>query len=432
MKKLLLILLASAVLTACSSPVPENDSYLKLSVSGVPALIELPDSKVIEEKIFDDCNSNSHYRKNSWYEGLKSEITKVKEDPLYSFLGGSKLGRLCLSSDEKIVIGLYSFDLARSGFVFRYDIDNNELEIAKFLDEKVVRDADSFYGFGEKKGDIIPVFAGTGNGGCVSKVEYDYNYVKNTLDKRRRCTGCNELNDAGEKVIQEEACTLYATKSTDELPETSLVGLVEELVEKKKEDSKYDENYTDTEERTADDGRKYTVSFLNELPASKVMEERPFDGCGEKEKYQGHSWFTALESGIEEVKKRGEYIPLEGANISELCLSLDKKIVIGFYAEQYCASGFVFRYDVDVNEVEVAKFLDDVRLGCTSTFSEFGKRNGPIIPVTSVFGDAGFTSKMEYDYDFTKNTLKERRVCQGHWIEEPGKEGVYTETCEDL
>lgn len=187
------------------------------------------------------------------------------------------------------------------------------------------------------------------------------------------------------------------------------------------------------------DGKTASVGFLKELPASKVIEERPFDGCGDEGTYKVRPWFAPLSEQLKEISEKPEYAPLKGYGINRLCQSLDQKIVIGIYSQEYCGSGFVFRYDIEEDLVEVARFLDEYQIKCHETFHEFGKRNGGTIPVTGVFGDAGCKGEVEFDYDFTANTLKKRKICFGcinysemseEEITDPNTEPVYDEECE--
>jgi hypothetical protein len=196
-------------------------------------------------------------------------------------------------------------------------------------------------------------------------------------------------------------------------------------------------------------GKTVTTAFLKELPDSKPITVRAFNECGSDEDYRGYPWYNLLKTNLHEMARQPEYINLSFYRhnpdppklpIVDMCLSLDQKFAIGIYGVDYCDSGFVFRYNIDEDLIEVAKYLDDYRIGCKASLSEFGKREGNIIPVKSFFGDAGFISHGTWEYDFTKNTLKLKEICHGsHSFEDKNGDGTidendeqtYDETCEN-
>ncbi len=253
------------------------------------------------------------------------------------------------------------------------------------------------------------------------------------------------------KIISILAASIFlsACSSVDLVEETPAnedlsheVDITEEVLNKTSDDEVLTEELEDYIYYKEEEGIKgvMKVPFLKELPDSKVIEERPFDSCGEEEKYKESPWFDPLVAHLKEVSQKPEYKELGGSKIEALCLSSDGEIIIGMYSYEYCSSGFVFRYDVNEDLVEVAKFLDEYRIGCQDSFYEFGKRQGSIIPIKAVFGDAGCKSDSDFDYDFTKNTLKKRKACWGCYnsvdTDGDGKlnleaEPVYEVNCEE-
>ena len=163
-----------------------------------------------------------------------------------------------------------------------------------------------------------------------------------------------------------------------------------------------------------------TAAFLKELPDSKVIAGREFDECGDEEKYKEYAWYDSLKTNLHETAQKSEYInlsfykhsiPFSPSSISEMCLSSDGKFVIGLYGVDYCNLGLVFRYDTEEDLVEVAKLLDDYRIGCHTGLRKFWKSNGVVIPISAIDGDGGCRFTASYDYNFTTNTLKKRWSC---------------------
>ena len=125
-------------------------------------------------------------------------------NPTLDDLAKENHGEGCLSKDGSafafVIPGIYMGD---GNHVLRYDISGNILEEAQKINENMEdrsRWIDPPTSFGKMVGNVIKMKGGSGDAGCWSKTEFDYNIVENKIKMTRRCAQCE-----GEK----EQCSAY-------------------------------------------------------------------------------------------------------------------------------------------------------------------------------------------------------------------------------
>ncbi|MEI8229937.1 MAG: S-layer homology domain-containing protein [Candidatus Peregrinibacteria bacterium] len=135
-----------------------------------------------------------------------------------------------------------------------------------------------------------------------------------------------------------------------------------------------------------------------------------FDSCASVISYARHSWYPAfLRSSI-----AGGMPPDVNGVISfgQGCLSLDGKTFLALWSGGYCGGTKLLRYDVTADRIDVAKNVFDQPC---AQFDEFGKRRGPIIPITGAAGDAGCSSKFFFVFDLLKNEVRLTKTESKCW-----------------
>ena len=144
-----------------------------------------------------------------------------------------------------------------------------------------------------------------------------------------------------------------------------------------------------------------------------------FDGCGKMSKYAGKDWYSSFTNSV-------AYLVAQGYNneVQEMCYSSNDNLVIGLVSGDYCAVGKAFKYETDTKKLAVASFTN-VGEGCYGQMTEFGKRSGNIIPITGVFGDAGYAATYYYDYNFISNKITLKK-SYGYNADEGEDSGEWT------
>lgn len=143
--------------------------------------------------------------------------------------------------------------------------------------------------------------------------------------------------------------------------------------------------------------------------------EIAFDGCGEVKKYKNYAWFEDLTDKYNALglTKYGKKMFLDGEvagekSVEEMCFAKNGRVAVLISSGSYCDSGYIYRYFTESGALEQAKIKLEGE--CNSTFSEFLKRKGNIIPVKAGLGDAGCMAEDYFDYDFIKNTLTKKKT----------------------
>lgn len=168
-----------------------------------------------------------------------------------------------------------------------------------------------------------------------------------------------------------------------------------------------------------DDGN----SITQEIAINYIYDgegEIAFDGCGDSTKYKDYVWFDDFADRYNKLglTKYGKKMFLDGVTgegevagekvIEEMCFAKNGRVAVLISSGSYCDSGYIYRYFTETGTLEQAKMKLEGE--CNSTFSEFLKRKGNIIPVKAGTGDAGCMMEDYFDYDFIKNTLTKKKT----------------------
>lgn len=130
-----------------------------------------------------------------------------------------------------------------------------------------------------------------------------------------------------------------------------------------------------------------------------------FDHCGKLGEYSEplQDWYVKFHSKLAEND-------INSKTIAEICVSLDKQMVIAIVEGSYCTPGVIYRYTVASDILAKAEF-DNHDRACVAWPKEFGKRTGDIITLEGSGGDAGCSSKMYYDYNHLSNKIELKKEC---------------------
>jgi hypothetical protein len=108
-----------------------------------------------------------------------------------------------------------------------------------------------------------------------------------------------------------------------------------------------------------------------------------------------------------------------------MCYASNTDTVVAVVSGDYCNVGKALRYDVNDKSLNVASFTN-VGEGCYGQMNEFGKRTGNLIPVTGVFGDAGYAATYYYNYNFVNDTVTlEKSYGENINVEDSGEWTYY-------
>ncbi len=144
-----------------------------------------------------------------------------------------------------------------------------------------------------------------------------------------------------------------------------------------------------------------TVNFKND---DSARENPVFDGCKNHiTAYSDYSWFNDLSRNVYNTYGFGLYDKIDYVKQADACYSENGQMVIFLLNGEYRSKGQLFKYYINTGELFEADLINEQV--SASTWMEFGKRNGSIIPLYGYFGDAGYQSEYLYDYDFKNNTV---------------------------
>ncbi len=103
-------------------------------------------------------------------------------------------GEGCLSKDGSVFVVAFPGEYGGGGnYIFRYDIQNNLLDMTKKIDNSLSHDTSWFdppRSFGKRLGSIMKMTGGAGDAGCGSNSKFDFNIVDNTVAITSRCIKC--------------------------------------------------------------------------------------------------------------------------------------------------------------------------------------------------------------------------------------------------
>jgi len=143
-----------------------------------------------EEIKFKSCGRFTGFESYDWYHKLNS-LLENQQFPLYgktelNYVKPDNISGACHSINGNI----FSFIVSEknSGFnLFRYDINLNSVQQAttQSLNLSV-----SPSHFGKRNGDIIQLEGVAVENSCQRKVEYDYNFIQNTIKIKQNCLNC--------------------------------------------------------------------------------------------------------------------------------------------------------------------------------------------------------------------------------------------------
>jgi len=138
---------------------------------------------------FKSCGSPSQFTSQTWYADLDAQLNLedkldadgAKDAPsTQGKLSAYSLGQLCYSDVGALVLGYYGGGKCLRGMAFRYDTKQKVLERAAFAIAPDKCSA-SFAGFGKRVGSVIPLKALNISVGSAKTINYDYDFVANTL-----------------------------------------------------------------------------------------------------------------------------------------------------------------------------------------------------------------------------------------------------------
>ncbi|MDD5396436.1 MAG: hypothetical protein PHW24_00055 [Candidatus Moranbacteria bacterium] len=104
-------------------------------------------------------------------------------------------GEGCLAKDGAAFVAVFPGEYMGGGnYIFRYDINNDILESANKVNE--LQNGYAWFApptsFGKRVGNIIKMTGGSGDAGCGSSTEFDYDIVSNQVKLIKECTKCEE------------------------------------------------------------------------------------------------------------------------------------------------------------------------------------------------------------------------------------------------
>lgn len=141
--------------------------------------------------------------------------------------------------------------------------------------------------------------------------------------------------------------------------------------------------------------------------STEDTKEISFDGCGKITNYEDMPWYEGLGQMLEESTS-GEGYSYTFEQVSEACYSENGDMFL-FLAPRY-AGGKIFKYLISSDKLEEAMIDTKDEQWWYSSPSEFGQRQGNIIPVWGTDGDAGYGATMYYDYNFIENIVELKKV----------------------
>ncbi|MBU0598575.1 hypothetical protein KKF61_06345 [Patescibacteria group bacterium] len=146
-----------------------------------------------------------------------------------------------------------------------------------------------------------------------------------------------------------------------------------------------------------------------------LITEIVFDSCKGIGGYQSNTWFSNME---EWINKYEETYTIE--DIVDACLSLDGKMIILLVTGDDCEGIHVYKYFIGYdNGVWKAEEIFQGK-ECLVSATDFGKRQGQIIPIKGTGVDSGCSSVMDYEYNIRQHILELKREtvqCEGQDVQ---------------
>ena len=150
---------------------------------------QAPKIQLVGPVPFKSCGQPSQFTSQKWYADLDAQLKledKLDADGAKDApgnqgkLSAGALGQICYSDAGSLILGYYGGGKCLRGMVFRYSITQKILEKATFATVSDKCSA-SFAGFGKRTGSVIPIKALNISVGSAKTINYDYNFVANTL-----------------------------------------------------------------------------------------------------------------------------------------------------------------------------------------------------------------------------------------------------------
>lgn len=155
-----------------------------------------------------------------------------------------------------------------------------------------------------------------------------------------------------------------------------------------------------------------------------VKTELAFDGCGTPSDYMDARWYNDFMAKVDALPELQAFEwydwDVRGAEgfIPEMCASLDGTTVLAIWNGGYCSGTGLVRYDIKANKLTEAIERGELAREDCYSISEFGKRQGSVVPLSGGWGDAGCSSTFNYEYDLEENVLRLVSSC-GSCQDEP-------------
>lgn len=159
------------------------------------------------EIAFDGCGDATKYKDYDWFDDLadrynKLDLTKYGKKMFLNGVTGEGevagekvIEEMCFAKNGEVAVFISSGSYCDSGYIYRYFTEQNILEQAKMnLDEGC---NGTFSEFLKRKGNIIPVKAGTGDAGCMMEDYFDYDFIKNALTRKKTFSDCTDDGEEG-------------------------------------------------------------------------------------------------------------------------------------------------------------------------------------------------------------------------------------------
>jgi hypothetical protein len=147
---------------------------------------------------------------------------------------------------------------------------------------------------------------------------------------------------------------------------------------------------------------------------SAPMEEVKFTECAHVTNFMYRDWYASLKDAAFKLN-----INLREGSSS--CYSEAGNTLIFLIPKEDCDMGDFYRFNTLTRHINKASFLNK-GLNCTPSPQALGKREGEVIKLTGSAEKLGCKWKVNYDYNYVKNTVEPmsyRTLCEGEseWTE---------------
>lgn len=159
-----------------------------------------------------------------------------------------------------------------------------------------------------------------------------------------------------------------------------------------------------------------------QVPVIAAGTEFKFDSCGDINEFEKETFYPDFAKKVEALDLFTSPAALSDfgfrkakmENIISACYSKEGNMFIAVVSpKEYCELGNVAKYDIAAATLTYADNSQPEReSGCLSLQS-FGKRNGKVIGLKALSGDAGSYSNGEFEYGYNQNILLLKKVCSG-------------------